>query len=133
MSSESAPEPAIPAAAGPIVWVIEADHWPRALLVAELAERGYNAYGFADITGALVALHTRGKRAPALAVVELAGTDAEQADLRQLAERDIRLVGLADTRSARGPLARELPWSALIRRPCTIGEIADRVGALLAS
>ena len=131
MNAESAPEPAAPA--GPIVWVIDADHWPRALLVGELAERGYDAYGFADIAGALVALHARGRKAPALAVIELAGTDAEQADLRQLAARDVRLVGLSNARSARSPLARELPWSALIRRPCTIGEVADRVESLLAS
>ncbi len=133
MNAESDSEPAAPTAPGPIVWVIDADHWPRALLVAELAERGFETFGFPDIAGALVALQTAGSKAPALAVIELAGADAVPEEVRRFAGREIRLVGLSDARSARGPLALELPWSALIRRPCTIGEVADRVESLLPS
>jgi len=133
MSVALEPDSATPIAAGPIVWVIDADHWPRALLVAELAERGYDTFGFPDVTRALAALHAPGKTAPSLAVIELSAADPRQAEVRQIASRGIRLLGLTDARSARGALAHEIPWSALMRRPCTIGEIADRVESLLAS
>lgn len=113
----------------PIVWVIGRNHWPRALLAAELLERGYEAYGFPDMAGALLAL-VHAER-PALAIIDLSGIDADPADLRRFLERGTRLLGIADALSSRGALAAELPWARLLHRPCSIGEIADSVTGLL--
>ncbi len=132
MSAAASPSPGFPSASRATVWVIDANQWPRALLVAELTERGYDVSGFAGIAAALLALPSREAAQPLLALLELAGIEAEPSDLRQLLARGIRLVGICDARSARGRLAAELPWSALLRRPCTIGEIVDRVESLLA-
>ena len=40
----------------PILWVIDSEQWPRAMLRAELIERGYDPYGFITIGDALDSL-----------------------------------------------------------------------------
>ena len=33
----------------PVIWIIDAEQWPRALLRAELIERGYDAVGYVTV------------------------------------------------------------------------------------
>src|SRR5438105_15757625 len=51
-----------------VIWIIDADHWPRALLRAELIERGYDAVGFVTDDDAVRVIP---QRRPDVIVVEL--------------------------------------------------------------
>jgi hypothetical protein len=72
----------------PGVWVVDADHWPRAELRALLIERGYDAMGIAT-------------RVPVIAIG--GAVEWEQTGVRGGA------------------------WAACLRRPVTLGDIADAV------
>ena len=48
------------------IWIVSADHWPRALVRAELIERGYDATGFATLEDAVTGLMLTRARRPAL-------------------------------------------------------------------
>ena len=47
------------------IWIVGADHWPRALLRAELIERGYDATGFPTLEDAVTRLMLTRARRPA--------------------------------------------------------------------
>ena len=108
----------------PTIWIIDAEHWPRALLRAELIERGYDAVGFLTVDDAL---RVTPQRWPDAIVVEL----------RHLAREEVaRLFGagvpvIAIAGSAPEPWIDEFPWAAALRRPVSIGGIADRVKELV--
>jgi hypothetical protein len=115
------------------IWIIDSDHWPRAYLRAELIERGYDAVGFAAVADALAALALH-RRRPDLVVIELEGQRPEAMALDGLF-RGIPMLGVAgaaawETESRRAPAH---PWAGLLRRPLTIGEIADAVERQLAA
>ena len=52
------------------IWIVGADHWPRALLRAELIERGYDATGFVTLEEAVRRLMLPPARRPALLVLD---------------------------------------------------------------
>ena len=66
----------------PVIWIVDAEHWPRAGLRAELIERGYDAIGFPTLRDAVLGL--RHIRRPALMVIDLQGQDLGGGDLDQL-------------------------------------------------
>jgi len=107
-----------------VVWIIDPEQWPRALLRAELLERGYDAVGFLTVDDALRMMPMRW---PDLIVV----------DLRHLARQEAaRLFGakvpvIALTGVAPEPWVSGLPFAAVLQRPVSIGEIADRVEELV--
>ena len=43
----------------PMIWIVERQQWPRALLRAELLERGYEIIGFTRVDEALSAFRHR--------------------------------------------------------------------------
>ena len=99
------------------IWIIDAEHWPRALLRAELIERGYDAVGFVTVDDALRVMPTRW---PDVIVVEL----------RHVAPREMgRLFGAHVPVIAIAPASwtEEIPGVSILRRPVSIGEIADAV------
>ena len=107
-----------------VVWIIDGEQWPRALLRAELIERGFDAAGYLAVRDALDAIL---ERPPALVVVELRGQPMP------VVERLLR-IGVPVVVIAGATEMAELPdagWAAVMRRPVSIGEIADRVSALL--
>src|SRR4029453_16243427 len=57
----------------PVLWVIDAEQWPRACLRAELIERGYDPYGFITVADALDSLARDGLSRRELIVLELRG------------------------------------------------------------
>jgi hypothetical protein len=114
----------------PVVWIVDADHWPRAYLRAELIERGYDAVGFVTLRAALARLATlRFRRAgrPELIVVDLHELAVDDPLLAGLRRAGAPVLGVADAAAAADPLVRGFPWAALLRRPLTIGDIADVV------
>lgn len=119
------------------VWIVNSDHWPRAYLRAELIERGYDAEGFVTLTELLVRLALAPAR-PALVVIDLQGQrsrGSQESIDRQLmhllgAGFPVLAIGGATEWEDEG--LRTHPWTRFLRRPLTIGEVADEAERLLA-
>ena len=128
----STPEPS---PGGPPVWIVNADHWPRAYLRAELMERGYDAIGFETLRDALARLALRPERPPALLLIDLAGQIVDDRQRAALASARVPILavvpagaGAADARPGDAPPPDIV---GTLHRPLTIGAIADAVDRLL--
>jgi hypothetical protein len=113
---------------GPPIWIVDADHWPRAYLRAELIERGHDAIGFETLKDALVTLALPRAARPTLWIIDLAGQTIDAAARAALARAGIPIVAV----SGAGPANDDplVPLAETLRRPLTIGEIADAVDRL---
>jgi hypothetical protein len=103
-----------------VVWIIDSEQWPRALLRAELIERGYDAVGYVTVEDAS---RTIGSRFPDGIVLELRGVTREQ--VATLMNVGVPVIAIASIPEPEW--LRQFPWAAILRRPVSIGEIADRV------
>jgi len=115
----------------PVVWVIDKQQWPRALLRAELIQRGCDVVGYQEIADALVALNHPAVTPPQVIVLELCGQRPERHILAALHHAGIPIIGLAGAIEANDPIVHEFRWAALLRRPLTIGAVADQVQDVL--
>jgi hypothetical protein len=109
-----------------VVYVVGADHWPRAYLRAELIERGWDAVGFASLRDCLARLITARAPRPRAIVVDLAGEAADDRLFAAVFREGIPMIAVAGAEDAASHV-RELPWAVFLRRPLTIGAIADAV------
>lgn len=104
---------------------MDADHWPRAYLRAELIERGYDATGFETLKDAVIRLLVVRARRPALVVIDLHGQVIDDKLAGVLVRERVPVIAVADATSsdiaARGAVVE------LLRRPLTIGAVADAV------
>jgi hypothetical protein len=107
---------------GPVVWLVDPDHWPRALLRAELIERGYDAIGFAGLDEAIVRLATERRRRPRLVLINLSGQPVTPGAVSLLSAGSVPVLGVAGATDGRG-----LALSAVLHRPVSLGEIADAI------
>ena len=103
-----------------VIWIIDPDQWPRALLRAELIERGYDAVGYLTVDDAS---KTVGSRFPDAIVVDL--RDVGRDDVAQLFQLGVPVIGIASMPEPEW--LHEFEWGALLRRPISIGEIANGV------
>jgi hypothetical protein len=115
-----------PAVVG-VVFVVGADHWPRAYLRAELIERGWDAVGFVALRDCLSRLIAAPLPRPRAIVVDLAGEDADDRLLAAVFRKGIPMIAVAGAEQASSSRLRRLPWAVFLRRPVTIGAIADVV------
>ena len=123
---------------GERIWVIDAEHWPRAYLLAQLTERGYDVTGFETARDAVVrAIVAQGER-PALMVIDLHGQTGDPKALASLARQEIPIVAISGATTTTAPAATadggavaDRPWAALMRRPLTIGAIVETAARLL--
>jgi hypothetical protein len=61
------------------VWIVSAEHWPRAMLRAELIERGFDAIGYVSVVDALlVSCHPTVEK-PAVVILDLNEIDVTRA------------------------------------------------------
>ena len=107
-----------------VVWIIDAEQWPRVMLRAELIERGLDAVGYETAGDAIESLPSR---PPNVIVANLRG------QAPRLVER-LLAIGVPVLIIAGAPEIDDLPqgaWAAVLRRPVSIGEIADAIGARL--
>jgi hypothetical protein len=118
---------------GPVVWIVDREHWPRACLRAELIERGYDALGFQMLADALQALAVPAAAPPAATVVDLTDQTGDLDLLARFVRSAGRVVAVAGGAAARSPELRRLPWAAFLARPVSLGALADAVDALLAA
>jgi hypothetical protein len=107
----------------PRVWVVNADHWPRAYLRAELIERGYDATGFEDLRDAVVRLGLRDPR-PRLLVLETLTGEIPSGLRRFLAAEGIPVLAVVAAGTDTRGLGSQIES---LRRPLTLGQIADAV------
>jgi hypothetical protein len=103
------------------------EHWPRALLRAELIERGYDVVGTPDLATALLVRPVEKDRGPVGVIVIDQDVMVEPQnrlfDLLAFRHRNPRLVLLARAQLETPPGA----WDRIVRRPALIGEIASAV------
>ena len=124
MTAESEP--------GPRIWVVDADHWPRAYLRAELIERGYDATGFETLRNAAARLVLAPTLRPAALVVDLRGQHVDERLRAFLHEQAIPVVAIRAAAAGAAPDAPPLsPRAQRLQRPLTIGAIADAVARLV--
>ena len=118
------------AALPPRILLVMPAQWPRALLRAALREVGYDAIGTRTVKGAHVLLRSGGGRG--LVRLILIDQDAlieeTQGDLEMLRRgSDAPLVLLA-------PATRRVSeegWTGVLRRPLTVGELAQAIERLV--
>jgi DNA-binding response OmpR family regulator len=107
------------------VWIVNADHWPRAYLRAELIERGYDATGFESMKDAVIRLLVARARRPALLVIDLHGQVIDDKVVSVLLRERLPVVAVIDATSPeRAPPGVVVD---LLRRPLTIGDVAGAV------
>lgn len=116
--------------AGTYVWVIGADLWPRAYLRAELIERGYDAVGFVTVRDAVINLYMQRQHLPALIVCDLHQQAFDERLARALFKAGVPVLAVGGAPEADDDRVRRLPWAAFLRRPITIGTVADTVTRL---
>jgi FixJ family two-component response regulator len=115
----------------PAVWIVDSDHWPRAYLRAELIERGYDAEGFVTVTELLVRLALASAR-PALVVIDLQGQRWNDRQLERLLGDDFPVIAIGGATEWEDERLRTRRWARFLRRPLTIGAVADEVERHLA-
>jgi FixJ family two-component response regulator len=112
------------------IWLVDSDHWPRAYLRAELIERGYDVDGFVELTDLLARLALTPAR-PALVVVDLQGQELKERGLVALLTAGFPVVAIGGATEWGDEPLRTRGWARFLRRPLTIGEVADEVERLL--
>jgi len=110
-----------------IVWIIDKEQWPRAFLRAELIERGINAVGYVAITHALIELQHPQKANPSLIVLELRNQVLKKYALDTFKNSHIPIIILGGFVELNNKLIKDYEWAMIIKRPCTIGTIANAV------
>ena len=107
------------------IWIIGADHWPRAHQRAELIERGYDATGFASLEDAVKRLMLPPARRPALLVLDQRDQVVDERTAALLSRARVPILVVADIAHPGGPVLG--PVAEILHRPVTMGSIADAV------
>ncbi len=115
----------------PLVWIVDCEHWPRADLRAELIERGFDAVGFIRLEPVLAALQRTSSPRPRVLIVELRGQQFGAPELQKLAASNVPIVLLAGALEMQQPEIMQFEWAALMKRPVTLGQIADEVETIV--
>lgn len=118
---------------GPLVWVIGAERGPRAALRAELIERGHDAVGFETLRDAVLASRSPAALQPAAVAIDLHEQAADEAALDALFALGVPTVAVAGATETGDPSLQARPWASWLRRPITLGELADAVADLVRS
>lgn len=111
------------------IWIVGADHWPRALLRAELIERGYDATGFATLEDAVRRLMLPPARRPALLVLDRRDQVVDEQTSALLSRARVPILVVDDLAHPGGEHLS--PVVEILHRPLTMGSIADAVDRLI--
>jgi hypothetical protein len=106
----------------PLVWIIDSEQWPRALL---------RAVGFPGLGQALQELQGPSGARPWLIVLELRKQAFRRDDLYTLAREGIPVIVLGGAVELGDHLVKEFAWAAVMRRPFAIGAVAEVVEQVL--
>ena len=118
-----------PPTAPPRVLLVMPDQWPRALLRAELRERGYDAAGARDLLEALSEGEAAGGPVRLILVDQQALAEGDAELLRDLVNRLVADHPGAAVMLLSGTMHKEPegPWQQVLRRPMSISEIVTAV------
>jgi hypothetical protein len=121
----------MPSAPAPRVLLVMPDQWPRALLRAELRERGYDALGAPGLPAALAYPVAASGRGPVglVLVDQQALEPPDDQLLTRLLQRHGNPPSLRLARGGQEPAAGS--WSRVLRRAGSSADLADAVAALL--
>jgi len=112
----------------PVLWIIDSEQWPRACLRAELIERGYDPYGFITITDALDSLSWQAPSPkPELIILELRGQKLNEQFIEAVRGLRIPTILLGGAAELNEPLVQRQQWEVVLKRPISLGKIADAV------
>jgi hypothetical protein len=115
----------------PILWIVDSEQWPRACLRAELIERGYEALGFISVGEAIDALSRGTSPRPEAFILELRDQPYSAQALDAIRNLEIPTILIAGAVELGDPLIRACTWTTILRRPISLGEIADVVENVL--
>jgi DNA-binding NtrC family response regulator len=116
----------------PVVWIVDADQWPRAHLRAELIERGYDAVGFVKLQDALARLvRSKTESPPRAILIDLEGQTVREEQLALCADQHLAVILTGGKVALAAPGIRPFPAAAVLPRPVTLGELADAVDRLI--
>ena len=119
---------------GPLIWIVDSEQWPRAALRAELLERGYEVVGFVLLGEALAHLRVASTPTkPRVIVLELRGQDANRESFLELAQLSIPMILLGGSMELNEPYIREIKPALVLKRPISLGEIADSIEVIVPS
>ncbi len=108
----------------PIIWIIDNNHWERANLRAVLIERGYAVEGFVSISHALLLFYREKVGKPAVIVLEIKNLQYQSAEPDELLRIGVPVILLSGVYEDM-ELARRHQWAAVLRRPFTVGQVAE--------
>src|SRR5262249_23768451 len=115
----------------PVLWLVDSEQWPRACLRAELIERGYDCYGFITIADALNSL-SRGKSPkPEAIILELRAQNVNHQLIESIWDLKTPTILLGGGPELNDDVIRSHTWSVVLKRPFSLGTIADLVQKLV--
>jgi hypothetical protein len=114
----------------PVVWIIQAEQWPRAYLRAELIERGFQAIGFEHMGEAISALRLGTHENPFVLLIDLQKLQLNADEINALSLTPIPKILLGGAVELNEEWIGSIGGALLLRRPFTIGELADLVETL---
>ncbi len=114
-----------------VVWIVDRQQWPRANLRALLIDRGFDAVGFVELERALTALNGPYYSKPDIIVLELNDLSPTEGELESLARLPISVIALGGAVELNQEWIRRIKWRTVIRRPVTIGQVAETIEKLL--
>lgn len=114
----------------PLIWLIDYNHWERANIGALLIERGFKVEGFVSISHAVMMFHREIVEKPTAVVLEIKGLPYRSTELTELmgiGAPVILLTGVYED----SEVVDKHKWGAVLRRPFSIGQLAEVVERLL--
>ena len=111
----------------PVLWVIDSEQWPRACLRAELIGRGYDPYGFMTIDDALDSLARTASPKPELIILELRGQNLTNELVEAIGNLRVPTIVLGGSPELNEPFIQQKRWEVVLKRPVSLGKIADVV------
>ena len=115
----------------PVIWIIDSERWPRVYLRAELLERGYDPISFERLSHALLELSRVGGKEPQIIVLELRGQRITRRALEVMAGANVPMIGIGGMLELNNRLIKDFKWADLLRRPITIGRIAEKIEKII--
>ena len=109
----------------PRIWVISTQHWPRALIYAELLERGYEVEGFENCVDASLALESRFSARPHLILLELVDQPPVPICFEAFENAGIPIILLGGSQELTEEVLSRFKSSVILKRPYSIGEVCD--------
>ena len=101
----------------PVLWVIDAEQWPRACLRAELIERGYDPYGFITVADALDSLARAELSKPELIVLELRGQHLTDESIEAILNLGVHTIVIYGNSELNDPFLKKHNCPVAMKRP----------------